>query len=265
MHKRNSHPTPGRLLALLLLTSAGAASAADYSGSLRGNAQTLLSAQVSGEVVAVQARAGERVQAGKVLARLDARTAQARVRDAAARAEDAKRQLERMRILYERGVIADRDLEVAQRDYDQSQAQWQAAQVDLALTEIRAPFSGRVQRSYVSTGQTVVARLNAPRLFLLAPDGRSLRLSVEVPAGPALRVGDKLPVRAGGRRFDAVLIQVQPVASRPDRQFLVLQVLHDGRSLRPGMQATVILPDAADQADGKKVEGKTEDAAAEQP
>src|SRR5262245_13290422 len=58
-----------------------------YEGVIEATRQTIVAAQVSGAVVALQVRAGDKVQAGQVLMRIDARAAD---QTAAARAAQAR-------------------------------------------------------------------------------------------------------------------------------------------------------------------------------
>lgn len=234
------------VLACLFLACASPATsalAAEFKGVLSANRAATISTQLSGELVEVRVRGGQLVRPAEILARLDARLVSANVQAARARAEDLGHQLERTETLYERGVIADRDLEIAQRDFDLADAELQRLQAQLDLTEIRAPFSGRILRRYVNPGETVVSSLNAARLFSLIPDGKSLGLSVEVPRQPDMRIGEQLPVRVAGRQRTGVLTQIQPLPGPDRRHLLVLQVDNKDGRLRAGQRAVLVLAD----------------------
>jgi HlyD family secretion protein len=149
---------------------------------------------------------GSRVERGTVLAQLDASLYRARVHQAhgrVARAEadiqqaeaklrQAERELERARKLKGRGQGV-----IAQQEYDASMATAEAAKAALAVsrsellvaqadleeatanlgyTTIRSPLKGIVLDRRINLGQTVVANLNAPSLFLLAKDLDSLEI-----------------------------------------------------------------------------------------
>jgi HlyD family secretion protein len=141
---------------------------------------------------------GTKVEAGSVLARLDsalfhARVDQARGRVAKAKADieqaqaklrQAEREFQRAKKLLERRTVS-------QEDYDSDLAAYEAAQATLSLNEsellvaqadleeatvnlgyttIRSPVRGIVLDRRINIGQTVVASLNAPSLFLIAKD-----------------------------------------------------------------------------------------------
>jgi HlyD family secretion protein len=143
---------------------------------------------------------GSRVERGTVLARLDsalfrARVDQARgaVKKAEADGEQAKaklrqtdRELERCRKLKARAstFIAQQDFDTAVAHFDSAKAALGVCQagvavaradleeaiVNLGYTTIRSPVKGIVLDRRINVGQTVVANLNAPSLFLIAKD-----------------------------------------------------------------------------------------------
>jgi HlyD family secretion protein len=143
---------------------------------------------------------GSRVDQGTVLARLDsalfqARVDQARGRVAKAEADieqaqakfrQADRELDRSRKLQARGtaVIAAKEHDGALANYESAKAalavnqgaltvakaDLQEATVNLGYTTIRSPVKGIILDRRINIGQTVVASLNAPSLFLIAKD-----------------------------------------------------------------------------------------------
>jgi HlyD family secretion protein len=143
---------------------------------------------------------GTRVEQGTVLARLDSALFQARVdqaRGSVAKAEadidqaraklrQAERELERAKKLKARGgaVIAAQEYDVALANFESAKAalgvsqsalvvaraDLEEATVNLGYTTIRSPVKGVVLDRRINIGQTVVASLNAPSLFLIAKD-----------------------------------------------------------------------------------------------
>jgi HlyD family secretion protein len=143
---------------------------------------------------------GSKVEQGTVLARLDtalfkARVDQAKGRVARAEADilqaqaklkQAERELERAKKLQSRGpgMIAAQDVDVALANHEAAraalavcqsallvaQADLEEATVNLGYTTIRSPVKGIILDRRINIGQTVVASLNAPSLFLIAKD-----------------------------------------------------------------------------------------------
>jgi HlyD family secretion protein len=63
---------------------------------------------------------------------------------------------------------------------DQAKANLEQAQTNLAYTTIKSPVKGIIVDRRVNVGQTVVASLNAPSLFLIAKDLKRLQLWASV-------------------------------------------------------------------------------------
>jgi HlyD family secretion protein len=66
--------------------------------------------------------------------------------------------------------IAKADLAMAEAKLDQAKIAVKQAEINLGYTTIRSPIDGMVIDRCVTAGQTVVAGMNAPKLFLLAKD-----------------------------------------------------------------------------------------------
>jgi len=77
-------------------------------------------------------------------------------------------------------AVADADILQAQASLTQAQAAQKRAQRNLDYCTIRSPVKGVIIDRRVNAGQTVVASLNAPSLFLLAKDLTHMRVWVAV-------------------------------------------------------------------------------------
>jgi HlyD family secretion protein len=77
-------------------------------------------------------------------------------------------------------AVAEADILQAQASLAQAQAAQQRAQRNLDYCTIRSPVKGVIIDRRVNAGQTVVASLNAPSLFLLAKDLTHMRVWVAV-------------------------------------------------------------------------------------
>ncbi|MDZ4176565.1 MAG: biotin/lipoyl-binding protein, partial [Hydrogenophaga sp.] len=114
----------------------------ELDGSLQAVRQSVLSAQASGRIATLSVKAGDRVQAGQVLAVIDDRATQAGVAQAQAGFAQADANLANAKAAYERS----RDLRaqgfLAQAALDTAQAQYKAAQAGAA-----AARAGQTQAS----------------------------------------------------------------------------------------------------------------------
>lgn len=76
--------------------------------------------------------------------------------------------------------IAKADLAIAEADVLQAQAALKQAEIDLGFVTIKSPIDGVVIDRRVNVGQTLVAGLSAPSLFLLARDLGQLEIWASV-------------------------------------------------------------------------------------
>jgi len=128
-----------------------------------------LRSQITSTVREVHIREGQTVQKGELLFSLDSRAQEAELRKAEAQVEKdrgdlatAQRNLERQRELFRTKFISQSALDQAQNQVDTlkgqlavDQAAVEAARVQIAYTQIRAPFAGRTGAIAVRSGSLV--------------------------------------------------------------------------------------------------------------
>jgi membrane fusion protein, multidrug efflux system len=223
------------------------------SGSLEPDQQAVVRAEVSGAILQTYVEAGQRVQRGELLARIDdtafreqALSAKSAVATAQNANEIAQRNLQRSEALIKVGAIADRDLEnarnaalAAQTQLDNAKAVSVNAQKTLDRTLVRAPFDGVVSvRSvsggdYVSPGNAIVSVVNPA----------TMRLVASVPANEMAEVRVGMPVAFSvtgypSRSFTGRVSRVDPMADPATRQVAItVRIPNGGHSLVGGLFA----------------------------
>ena len=276
-----------RALALALpLTLAGAAGAADmatapaqasalqgqtgFDGVVEAVRQTVIAAQVPGAVVELNVKAGDRVQAGQLLLRIDARAADqtaaasnAQVQAARAALDVATREYERQKQLHQKKYISQAALERAESEFKATSAQVaaQMAQAGAARTQtglhtVRAPYAGVVAEVPVALGD--MAMPGRPLLMLYDP--AALRVTASVPQSAAgsvqadtVRV--ELPGLAAAQQWPrATRVQVLPTVDAATHTVQVRAELGAGPDgVAPGMFARLWLPVTGSATAGKTV------------
>jgi RND family efflux transporter MFP subunit len=179
-----------------LLVGMGSAGAGlELEGTLQALQQSTVAAQVGGNVVQLAVKAGDRVKAGALLARIDGRELQAGlavgdagVAQAAAALAQAQQSLNRTRDLRAQGFISQAALDLAQTQFDAAQAAHRQAQASrsqsslaLSFAHVTAPFDAIVLSTQVEAGD--LATPGRPLVTLYAPD--RLRAVVQVPLSRA--------------------------------------------------------------------------------
>src|ERR1051325_3452942 len=139
--------------------------------------------QVSGQLSAINVDFNDHVRKGQLLARIDPTLQQQAVQDAEAGLERSQAQLTQAQAEYQRNqqmfdekVITASEFGAVQSTFSVQQANVKSAQIaldkarqNLAYTNIYSPIDGVIVERNVDVGQTVAARVSAPRLFLYAP------------------------------------------------------------------------------------------------
>ncbi|MBU2408344.1 MAG: efflux RND transporter periplasmic adaptor subunit, partial [Gammaproteobacteria bacterium] len=129
-----------------------------FDGTVQAVRQTVVAAQVTGSVVALEVKAGDAVKAGQLLLRIDARAAeqtaaagQAQVQSARAAQQVAAREFERQKLLFKQNYISQAALDRAEAQFKATQAEVAAQQAGAgaALTTsgfyvVKAPYAGIV-------------------------------------------------------------------------------------------------------------------------
>jgi membrane fusion protein (multidrug efflux system) len=212
-----------------------------YTGTatLEAEADAEVVARVGGEVTRIHVEEGQRVKAGQVLAALDAKQLRLQVLQAKAQLAKVQRDYQRQQELARQGLIAASALEGLRYDLDNLRASHELAQLQLAYTDIRAPFAGVVARRSIKLGQNLQVGAAAFRITNPVP----LKAAVFVPERELrrLKVGqsavatvDALP----GRQYAAQIALVSPTIDAATATFKVTLTIADPQAeLKPGMFA----------------------------
>jgi len=164
----------------------------EIDGTLQALQQSTIAAQLGGNVLQLAVKAGDRVQAGQLLARIDERDAQAglarseaAVAQADAELRNARLNAERTRQLLAQGFISQSALDIAETQLRSAQAGLQQAQsgrtqatLSRGYAAVTAPFAAVVLATHVEAGE--LATPGRPLVTLYAP-GR-MRAVVQLPA-----------------------------------------------------------------------------------
>lgn len=268
-------PGSGRVAVEAAAVETGAvADVRAFTGTLAAGDAFTVAPKTGGQVEAIHADIGDRVERGQVVVELDDEeatqavaeaeaelaVARAELQQAEADARLAERELERTRSLAERQLASQSELDTAR-----AQAEAQRASVAVATARVTqreaALARARVQRSYtavradwrrgdsvrvvgermVSAGDTVAA--NTPLLSILGIDPiTAVAFAPEsdyarLARGQAVRVrADALP----GREFEGRIARIAPRFAEDSRQARFEVTLPNGdRALKPGMFVTI--------------------------
>lgn len=252
-------PAPAALASIAVRTG-GEQSLYAAEGVVEAVRQTVVSSQVQGAIVQLAVKAGDAVQAGQLLARIDARAANQAVVASAAQADAARAELEvakrdfsRQKQLFDQRYISQAALDRADAQFKTAQAQTSAllAQTGVARTQsgfytLSAPYAGLVADVPVTQGD--MAMPGRPLMTVYDPGFQ--RVAASVPQAVLASVAANQPVRiefpglpAAQRWQTATRVTVLPVADASTHTVLVrLDLPAKLAGLTPGMFARAQFP-----------------------
>lgn len=247
------------------------------SGTLQATVTVQVGAQVSGRIQKLSADFNTTVKKGQLLVKLDPQLyqaaveqananfllAQASVAKAEAQERDAQLGLSRTKSLSNEALASAAELQTAVTNVAVAKATTEAAKASLALagaslrqarvnlsyTEIFSPIDGTVISRAVDVGQTVAASLQAPVLFTIAEDLRTMQVHTNVAEGDVGRLEPAMAVTFTvdafpGQTFKGKVGQIRNAPQTVQNVVTydaVIDVDNTDLRLRPGMTATVTI------------------------
>lgn len=227
-----------------------------FSGTLQARQQSSISARITARVAEVLVDAGDVVQAGDILLRLESDDLSARVRQqeqslaaAQARVNEARLNFQRTESVVQQGVLPEARLDEARAARDSAEAELNRARE--ALSEARtsegfsvivAPFDGVVSRRAVFTGDTATPGMLLVSLY--QPQSLRLEAAVSESVLANVAIGDTLTIEldAFAERMQAQVVEIEPAADTASRSFLVRLAPSTTENMYPGMYGKVGVP-----------------------
>jgi membrane fusion protein (multidrug efflux system) len=214
----------------------------ETNGTLEAENEVDIVARTSGPVTEILTEEGQVVKAGQLLARIDEREPKNKAEIARVTRDEAQLAFDRAETSWKDGLVSREAYDSAGSKLAAAQAQLESAEIQLAYTEIRAPFDALVVTRDIKLAQYVTP---GTRLFRIS-DFTPLLCRVEVPEKdlPRVRVGQTahLEVEAyPGERFPASVARLRPTVDPATGTFTVTLEVEGKGKLRPGLFASVYL------------------------
>jgi len=206
-------------------------------GSLEAVRGVDITAETTGKIMEIAVDDGAEVEAGQLVARLDAEGLRAELRGARAEASLAEIQRDRQRQLRDKNAVSQSDLDRAESQLEQARARVDDVRAQLDQKTIEAPFAGRLGIVQVDIGQYV--RAGDPFVTLQTLDPISVDFSVPQQELARITVNQPLVVRADAFRdqtFRGRIVAISPKVNQQTRNVAVRGRLGNPAGLlRPGM------------------------------
>ena len=211
-------------------------------GTSRAQQTADLYARSAGEVNQVTFSAGDYVQKGEVLVRLDARREALALKQAQIDLDQATQLLTRYRKYEDTGAISVTDLEEAEVAKQTAEVSVDTARVALSDRSIRAPFSGYIGFSEVDPGD----RITESTLIATLDNRSQLFVDFELPEQQLgnVKTGDKIELTPSNQSLP-IDARVRTAGTRVDsetRTYQVRAVLDNNADrFKPGMSFSIEL------------------------
>ena len=221
------------------------------SGALKAVNSALVKARVPGELQGLTVREGDAVQAGQVIARIDASEYQSRVRQAQQQAESAKGQVDiakrafdNNRSLVDQGFISKTALDTSLASLASAEANYRAAQAGTEIaakaledTVLKAPISGLISQRLAQPGERVAVEARIVEILDLSRLELEASLSATESLGVRLGQSAVLQIEGAAKTVQARVVRINPNAVAGSRAVLVYLALETTPGLRQGLFA----------------------------
>jgi len=274
-YARLTHPPAAPLIASAPVTHGDIVVVSKATGALQASRTVEVGTQVSGTVERLLVDGDDIVHKGQVLARLDPSAAQTDLESARAAlgasqamldedeaiAENDRANLQRAEQLLNHDLLSEQDYDTtqSQAEADESKVQQdrqvitvqqkgvEQAELNLEHCTITAPADGVIISREVDEGQVVVARVDAPGLFIMAADLTRLTLMAQVDEADVGRIHEGQTVAVSvpsypTSTFTGTIATIRLTSTTVNNVVTfdtVVSVANADLRLRPGMTATL--------------------------
>lgn len=212
------------------------------SGSLSPNEEVELRAELSGLLVGLNINEGSYVKKGQLIAKIKDDDLKAQLNRVKIEEELADQIEARQKKLLEIEAISKEEYEISVNNVRKLNADKELLQVQLAKTEVRAPFSGRIGLKYISEGAYVTPATAIATLVQTNP----LKIDFSIPEKylSKVKVGQDVQFRIDGSEdiFNSKIVAIAPKIDQTLRTLQIRAVTSNAAGkLLPGMFVNVDL------------------------
>jgi membrane fusion protein (multidrug efflux system) len=212
------------------------------SGTILAAEEVELRPEMSGKLVSVLFKEGTNVNKGELLAKINDADLQAQLKKLSLQSKLAKEKEGRVKGLLEIKGVSQEEYDVAANELQTIEADMDFIRAQIAKTEIRAPFSGKIGLKSVSEGSFV----SNANIIASIQQTDLLKIDFSIPEkySSLVRVGDTVKFSVAGikEKLNARVAAIEPRIDVQTRNFRVrASYINSGTSVYPGAFAKVEL------------------------
>ncbi|WP_417328247.1 efflux RND transporter periplasmic adaptor subunit [Halarcobacter sp.] len=191
----------------------------EFIGTIKFDKKSVLAAQNSGVVKAINFEIGDKVNKNKTLVQIDADILNAQIQSAKATATSTKRDYERYTKLLENKSISQKEFDDIKVKYIAAKSTLQELQIQAVKKRIKAPYNAVVVERHVDLGEWV----NAGSPAVTVVDTSKIEITFNIPLSVinGLKKNDIYDVTVANNSFKAKLIAAIPAGDKLTRTFPV--------------------------------------------
>ena len=215
---------------------------AELSGLIEPQSSASVQPKISGNVLEVNFRSGDFVEAGQILLSIESDNLTAlrlQVDSAAVAAKEAAARWARIRVLFEGGYVSQQEMEQAQNAdqnakiaYDMAKNQYE---LQLGYTTVTAPISGIIEsrtvnpHDYVGPGFTVCV--------ISGGDGLQVKFGITERILSNLSIGDAILIEKNGTSYEGIITEIGTMVNHASGLYDVKASIHEAKGLTSGSRA----------------------------
>lgn len=217
--------------------------AIDIQGSVDGDENIIYSAKAPSSVTRILVKAGDKIQAGQLLAELDNKAAKAQLDGLKTQYELASTVFEKQKSLWDQKVGTEIQFLTAKATKEGLEKQILAAKEGLDMLQIKADYGGTVDEVNIKVGQNVAPGL--PCISVINPDRLKIKANLSESYASQIKTGNPVDVNFPdiNKNITAKISYASKTISAMTRTFNVEINLQNDADLYPNMVAKLKIVD----------------------
>jgi membrane fusion protein (multidrug efflux system) len=213
------------------------------SGSIEANERVDIRSEVSGIVESINFQEGGNVSKGQLLFKVNDTELRAQLSQANTKESLASENERRAKLLLQKEAISQEEYDVSRAELASTKAQSQLIKAQIAKTEVRAPFSGRIGLRSISVGTYITPAVLVANLVNIG----KLKITFSIPEKYVNQLNPNsvilFTVTGSDKEYTAKIYAIEPTVEIATRTLQVRAITgnKDGKLL-PGTFANVELP-----------------------
>jgi RND family efflux transporter MFP subunit len=228
---------------ILTIKQGGSTETSKYPGKVQALDRVEVSFEVSGKLISLPIKEGQRIKKGSLIARLDASDYLSRLEAAQARVSQTKAEVERYANLLSEKVVAKSTYDVKRKNYEVAVSDMRITQKAVNDTYLRAPFSGIIGKKFIDNYQVVQAK----QPIVSLQKTTAIDIIVNAPeqlVGQSGKYNIKLLAEFANYPEELYPVKIKEFSTEADSQTQTYRIVltmpvPKGKSILDGMTATV--------------------------